>query len=316
MNKYKVVILVLFLLGSLNAQMTWTQATANAGWSARYTHASVVFDNKMWVMGGCNDNDSNFYNDVWYSSNGVTWTQATANAGWSVRAVHTSVIFDNKMWVMGGFDFSGNWENDVWYSTNGVNWIQATANAGWSARFGHTSVVFDNKMWVMGGEDNTSNRNDVWYSTDGVNWTQATASAGWSARFVHTSVVFNNKMWVIGGGGDGYGNDVWYSTGLGIEDNRQTLAANRFSLNAEPNPFKTHTAIRYSLTATSKVTLSIYDISGKIVKTLVNENKKPGVYTSRWNGKDEHERAVAEGVYFYTLQTDKYNSTKKLILTR
>ena len=312
MNKYKVVILVLFLLGSLNAQMTWTQATDSAQWSARYYHTSVVFDNKMWVIGGY---DGGLRNDVWYSTNGVNWTQATANAQWSGRYYHTSVVFDNKMWVMGGYGPS--YRNDVWYSSDGVNWTQATANAGWSARCFHTSVVFDNKMWVMGGWDASGFRNDVWYSSDGINWTHATANAFWSARSCHTLVVFDNKMWVMGGlDASGYRNDVWYSPGLGIEENRQTLAANRYSLNAEPNPFKTQTAIRYSLTATTKVTLSIYDISGKLVKTLVNEHKKPGDYTVMWDGKDEHKQTVAEGVYFYTLETSKQNFTKKLVLMK
>jgi len=187
--------------GSLN----WVRATANAGWSAREGHTSVVFNNKMWVMGGFNGTIR--YNDVWYSTNGINWSQATANAGWSARCYHTSVVFNNKMWVLGG-DGGG---NDVWYSTDGNSWTQATANAGWSARGVHTSVVFDNKMWVIGGYDGT-NRNDVWYSTNGVNWTRATANAGWSVRYSHASVVFDNKMWVMGGFDGSNTNDVWYST--------------------------------------------------------------------------------------------------------
>jgi hypothetical protein len=55
---------VLTVAGSL-----WTQATAAAGWTARHVHASVVFDNKMWVLGGYNTARRN---DVWYSSNGVS----------------------------------------------------------------------------------------------------------------------------------------------------------------------------------------------------------------------------------------------------
>jgi|GEM_PF-1969443 len=183
------------------------QATANAGWSARECHTSVVFDGKMWVLGGYDG--EGLKKDVWYSTDGVNWTQATANAGWSARATHTSVVFDGKMWVIGGED-----KKDVWYSTDGVNWTQATANAGWSTRFYHTSVVFDGKMWVIGGIDEEGDKNDVWYSTDGVNWTQATANAGWSARECHTSVVFDGKMWVLGGyaGYPIYKKDVWYST--------------------------------------------------------------------------------------------------------
>jgi hypothetical protein len=182
-------------------EMLWQLATSTAGWSARSSHTSVVFDNKIWVLGGFTY-PSLYHNDVWYSSDGVNWTQATANAGWSARCGHTSVVFDNRIWVLGAGGHS-----DVWYSSDGVNWTQATANAGWSARSGHTSVVFDNRIWVLGG----SLHNDVWYSTDGVNWTQATANAGWSARGGHTSVVFDNKIWVLS---DYYHsrNDVWYSS--------------------------------------------------------------------------------------------------------
>jgi hypothetical protein len=191
------------------SSLGFSQATSSAQWSARYLHTSVVFDNKIWVIGGVATDG--FKNDVWYSTDGVNWTQATSSAQWSGRLYHTSVVFDNKIWVIGGYDVNGNFKKDVWYSTDGVNWTQATANAPWSARYGHTSVVFDNKIWVIGGYDGTYKK-DVWYSTDGVNWTQATANAPWSARYLHTSVVFDNKIWVIGGWDGAYKNDVWYST--------------------------------------------------------------------------------------------------------
>jgi len=190
---------------------SWTKATAAAGWSARYGHTAVVYDNKMWVMGGHYGAVSK--NDVWYSTDGVTWTQATAAAGWSARTWHESIVFDNKMWVMGGY-YGGVPKNDVWYSTDGVTWTQATAAAGWAARFDLKSVVFDNRMWVMGGGIVGNVKNDVWYSTDGVTWTQATAAAGWLARIGHTAVVYDNRMWVMGGWDNisSYYNDVWYST--------------------------------------------------------------------------------------------------------
>jgi hypothetical protein len=196
----------------LAQNMEWTCATNSAGWSGRRGHTSVVFDNKMWVLGGWDTifGSRGCRNDVWYSTDGINWTQATDSAGWSPRWGHTSVVFDNKMWVLGGG------YNDVWYSSDGVNWIEATDSAGWSGRYGHTSVVFYNKIWVIGGWSTVSPyyRNDVWFSSDGVNWTCVTASARWSPRAWHTSVVFDNKIWVLGGL-DLYGlysNDVWYST--------------------------------------------------------------------------------------------------------
>jgi N-acetylneuraminic acid mutarotase len=84
-SNYKAIFILLCLIGYSRAQMTWTQATANAGWSKRAGHTSVVFDNKIWVIGGDEHSSSAYYNDVWHSSNGINWTQATANAGWQAR---------------------------------------------------------------------------------------------------------------------------------------------------------------------------------------------------------------------------------------
>ena len=201
--------------------VTWTQATSSAAWSARVGHSSVVYNNKLWVLGGVDN--KRFKNDVWFSENGSTWTRATSNAAWSTRALHTSVVYNNKLWVLGGgaqYFFSSDWysKNDVWFSADGATWTQATSDAAWS-RFLHSSVVYDDKMWVLGGRDLNSNinigyKNDLWFSTDGITWTQATSSAAWSARAGHSSVVYNNKLWVLGGvDNTGYldaKNDVWY----------------------------------------------------------------------------------------------------------
>ncbi|MEM3402016.1 MAG: DUF2341 domain-containing protein [Candidatus Hadarchaeales archaeon] len=179
------------------------QATADAGWSPRYAHTSLVFDNKIWVIGGGAENAEN---DVWCSADGVNWMLVVDNAGWTSRRNHTSVVFNNRMWVIGGPD------SEVWYSENGENWILATSSPGWSARWGHTSIVFAGKIWVIGGYDGNY-KNDVWYSSDGVNWCQVTSAAPWSPRHSHSSVVFNNRMWVIGGYSSGaFKNDVWYSS--------------------------------------------------------------------------------------------------------
>jgi hypothetical protein len=163
----------------------------------------VVYDGKMWVIGGY---DGAYKNDVWYSTDGVTWYRTTSAAAWTARCWHASVVYDGKMWVIGGSDGAN--KNDVWYSTDGVTWTQATSAAAWTARSFHTSVVYDGKMWVIGGHDG-AHKNDVWYSTDGVTWTQATSAAAWGGRDGHTSVVYDGKMWVIGGYGTRK-NDVWW----------------------------------------------------------------------------------------------------------
>ena len=188
---------------------SWQQSTASADWDDRFAHTSVVFKNKIWVLGG---KGGSYRNDVWSSSNGTSWTEATdGSARWSARLDHTSIVFKNKIWVLGGYygvTFTA--YDDVWSSSNGINWTQATDDAGWSARSGHTSVVFDDKMWVLSG---CCGKNDVWSSSNGSDWSRVTNNAGWSARVGHTSVVFDNKMWVLGGSNrDNDYNDVWFSS--------------------------------------------------------------------------------------------------------
>ncbi|MDD2715235.1 MAG: Ig-like domain-containing protein [Candidatus Wallbacteria bacterium] len=210
----------------------WIQATAGAAFSKRQAHSSLVFNNKMWVIGGTLMVDgmvSSPKNDVWSSTDGTAWTEVKTNypgAGFSARGYHSSVVFNNLMWLIGGMEQYNYKKNDVWYSADGCTWTSATATAGFSARAFHASLVFDNKIWVIGGNDGEIDKNDVWYSADGINWTQATGNADFSARSYHSSIVYDNRMWVIGGysGETGDLHDVWYSTN-GINWTQATASA-------------------------------------------------------------------------------------------
>ncbi|MFC1600779.1 cohesin domain-containing protein [Candidatus Sumerlaeota bacterium] len=193
---------------------SWTEATPAAPWSPRGYHTSVVFNDKMWVIGG---RDDGLHNDVWYSEDGTSWTEATSSAPWAARFCHTSVVHNGKIWVLGGWSTGSTYYNDVWYSEDGVDWTEATSAAGWSKRWYHMSVVHNGRIWVTGGghyTDSTS-YNDVWHSQDGANWTMATAAAPWGGRWAHSSVAYDDSIWVIGGGsvtGTLYA-DVWYLSG-------------------------------------------------------------------------------------------------------
>ena len=85
---------------------------------------------------------------------------------------------------------------------------------------------------------------------------------------------------------------------------------------ASPNPFVNNTTMAYSIAKPGNVSLNIYDISGRLVKTLINEKKDAGVYSLRWNGSDDNNRQVAIGVYFTRLTSGDFTSVKKVILVR
>ncbi|MCX7784987.1 MAG: T9SS type A sorting domain-containing protein, partial [candidate division WOR-3 bacterium] len=65
-----------------------------------------------------------------------------------------------------------------------------------------------------------------------------------------------------------------------------------------------------------KVSLVIYDVSGRLIKTLVNEHKAPGIYSIIWNGTDENGRKVGQGVYFYVLHADGNTIQRKMLMIR
>lgn len=78
-----------------------------------------------------------------------------------------------------------------------------------------------------------------------------------------------------------------------------------------PNPFNPFTEIRYSIAENSFVTLKIYDLLGKEIKELVNEEKKPGIYSESFNGQN-----FSSGIYFYKLQTNSFTQMRKMILMK
>ena len=78
-----------------------------------------------------------------------------------------------------------------------------------------------------------------------------------------------------------------------------------------PNPFNPTTKIEYSIPKTSFVTLKVYDILGREVVMLVNEEKSVGNYKAEFNGSN-----LSSGIYFYKLQAGDYTSVKKMVLLK
>ena len=85
-----------------------------------------------------------------------------------------------------------------------------------------------------------------------------------------------------------------------------------------PNPFNPSTTIEYNVEASGHVTLKIYDIMGRVVRTLVNEYKDAGRSNYRviWDGKDKHGQQVAAGLYLYTLKSNGRTDHAKMVLMK
>jgi len=83
-----------------------------------------------------------------------------------------------------------------------------------------------------------------------------------------------------------------------------------------PNPFNPTTTISFTLPQRERVTLAIYDVRGRLVRTLVDESVGEGYQERLWDGKDAKGARVSSGVYFYTLAAGDRTITKKMLLLK
>ncbi|MBD3288586.1 T9SS type A sorting domain-containing protein [candidate division KSB1 bacterium] len=79
-----------------------------------------------------------------------------------------------------------------------------------------------------------------------------------------------------------------------------------------PNPFNPTTTINFTLSKTSHVKLTIYDLIGKEIRTLVRDEKEAGNYTINWDGRNNMGNIVASGIYIYQLEADNFTQSKKM----
>jgi hypothetical protein len=207
------------------ALLSWQEVTKSAVWQPRDSHAVVVYQDKIWLMGGLNGNDyvispgtveynkAPHFSDVWVSEDGINWNLVTEKAPWGKKRSIQAVVFQDKMWLIPGWGPLDGLKSEVWYSEDGKNWQKVIA--GWPAREGHQLVAFKNKLWLIGGVDyeKRETKNDVWYSPDGINWFEAASTTPWAPRWDHEVVVFKDKLWLIGGMDleDNVFGDVWVS---------------------------------------------------------------------------------------------------------
>jgi hypothetical protein len=81
-----------------------------------------------------------------------------------------------------------------------------------------------------------------------------------------------------------------------------------------PNPFSSRTRITYEMDRPGRVELQIYSVSGRLIRTLVDEEQSAGSYGVAWDGRDERGRRLPAGVYFYRLAVGGAEAARRMIL--
>jgi len=86
--------------------------------------------------------------------------------------------------------------------------------------------------------------------------------------------------------------------------------------NNYPNPFNPVTTLRYDIPENSHVTITIYDMLGRQVKTLINQTQDAGYKSLIWDATNDYGKPVSAGIYLYQIQAGEYISTKKMVLLK
>ena len=141
------------------------------------------------------------------------------------------------------------------------------------------------------------------YEHDG-DWTTHLASLGipFGGHSLHSNYV---RVWLV------------TTVPLSVEEQEFDVPSHFTFAVGNPNPFRKSTRISYVLPSRMQVCLNVYDLSGRLVRTLVNEIQPPGLYNTEWHGSDNLRRKCPSGVYFVQLTTGtEYSATRKLLLVR
>ena len=105
---------------------------------------------------------------------------------------------------------------------------------------------------------------------------------------------------------------VKYSQPLGINPQINNIPNDYYLFQNYPNPFNPETKISYEIPSDVNVTIKIFDVIGREVATLINnEFKKAGIYTVEWNASK-----YASGIYFYRLEAGEYRNVRKMTLVK
>tara|TARA_Y100000589_G_scaffold31222_1_gene26123 strand:- start:500 stop:1468 length:969 start_codon:yes stop_codon:yes gene_type:complete len=119
----------------------------------------------------------------------------------------------------------------------------------------------------------------------------------------------------------GYDIDLWigavHSADVVNVDNYKVLFPDKLRIyNAYPNPFNPVTSLSYDLPNNSVVKITVHDMMGRVVKTLVNDSQTAGFKSVQWNATNDKNEPVSAGLYLYTIQAGEFRQTKKMVLLK
>lgn len=327
-----------FVARTTNAGVTWTNVFNQPG--------ALSFIDAIWMTSASN---GIMYGDPGVASGGrwQIWKTINGGASWDSTGLYLPQIgaeagYNNGICVIG---------SNVWFVTNaahcyastnsGTNWVSQTVTAaGSTGGFVWFNSITSGMYGANGTLDRTTNGGTTWTALTPPGTANIVGITGadnywWIIR--QTNLIYkstdNGVTWTTD-----YtnplvttiynditkarnGTRMWACTSTGLISKSDALNAvtpisnevpQSYKLSQNyPNPFNPTTVITYSIPKASNVTVKVYDMVGNEVMTIVNQYQAAGTYQGRVDASN-----LASGVYFYTIRTDNFTDTKKMILMK
>lgn len=291
---------------------------------ARINSSGLILNNIFYVFGG-NPYHSQitvpylFAYDL--SSKQIIYSNDTLFLGGNLPEQQMVANINKDIYIFGGV-INGVSKKIYKFDTNNKTFELLNATLGIPTANGRAvSDVNSNKIYILGGysEQRTALNSVEIFTVSGQNYTVEPGPSLNIPRKNFSAVFCSGYIYVFGGY-DEFGNLVKEIERFGVTVSvAGSLKPEQkdFQLYQNyPNPFNPSTNIHVSISRENGVKLNIYDIDGRLIRNLINENLSKGDYYFVWNGKDNKGKNVSSGVYFYSLNTNGFVITKKMLLLK
>ena len=279
------------ILKTIDGGNNWMQQPINFGYTIDFSSISMVDENIGYVCG--------IYRSF-YPTRGIVFKTTNGGVNWdSIKVVNTefnSIIFKDSLdgWAVG----SG---TTIQTTDGGISWVNVPIGGG-------NDIYFSSNMKGI-KVSNDALGSDITITTDGgETWKQQPRNTN---QYLNAAYVVENNYWVAGMNGTILfcNNPIVANVDFENSINEYPVEYN-LSQNF-PNPFNPSTSIKYVIDNSNLVTLKVYDILGREVATLVDEEKQFGEFEVEFDGS-----GLPSGIYFYRLVVGKFTITKKMVMIK
>jgi N-acetylneuraminic acid mutarotase len=295
---------------------TWTQKTSMLG--VRQWHSLSVHDSKIYVLSG-SDVDDNYIEDIWeYDPSSDSWAVYNSSNFTPLRGNHFwSPVIGHKLYYVG--TCTVDWSENVKVLQVGTWESVPIELSSFTAETGDGLVTL---KWTTQSETENygfhiyrSRMKDKEYDkiTKELIPGSGNSDEAHTYCYIDRNVASDNTYYYKLADLDFAGNTAFHrpiSVTIDAQPAEYYLAQNY------PNPFNPTTNINFSLKKPGNVTLKIYNLQGKLVRTLVDEKKFAGTYSMLWDGTDQQGMKATTGIYIYTLRVNRFEQSKKLVFVK